>query len=151
MLVIKFVFDKIFSLSYMGKLGCCKILYYLYDIRILSQIVIVYCTLIMSLFIYAYYGLTVYSIKTVNLHEVWGHSTLCNIHIDKYGYGYEVLGYMDCGNTPYSIISIQIQTWIWIWSKDLHQVWRHFTFHNVHIKMDMAPCSHIITVSYFRY
>ena len=57
------------------------------------------------------------------------------------------VGYMECGNTPHSEISIQIQTWIWIWSMDIHGVWRDFTFHNVHMDMDMAPCSHIITVT----
>ena len=34
---------------------------------------------------------------------------------------------------------------------DLHGVWRHFTFHNIHMDTDMAPCLHIITVTYFRY
>ena len=34
---------------------------------------------------------------------------------------------------------------------DLHGVWRHFTFHNIHMDMDMAPCLHIITITYFRY
>ena len=34
---------------------------------------------------------------------------------------------------------------------DPHGVWRHFTFHNIHMDMDMAPCLHIITVTYFRY
>ena len=34
---------------------------------------------------------------------------------------------------------------------DLHGVWRHFTFHNIYMDMDMAPCLHIITVTYFRY
>ena len=56
---------------------------------------------------------------------------------------------MDCGDTPHFVISIWIQTWIGKWSMDLHGVWRHFTFHNIH--MDMAPCLHIITVTYFRY
>ena len=34
---------------------------------------------------------------------------------------------------------------------DLHGVWRHFTFHNIHMDMDMTPYLHIITVTYFRY
>ena len=34
---------------------------------------------------------------------------------------------------------------------DLHGVWRHFTFQNIHMDMDMAPCLHIITVTYFKY
>ena len=58
---------------------------------------------------------------------------------------------MEFGNTPHSVTSIWIQAWIWIWSMDLHGVWRHFTFHHVHIDMDMAACLHIITVTYFRY
>ena len=59
--------------------------------------------------------------------------------------------YMECGDTPHSVISLQIQTWIWIGSTDLHRVWRHFTSHNVHMDMDMTPCLNIITVTYFRY
>ena len=58
---------------------------------------------------------------------------------------------MECGDTPHSEMSIWIQIWIRIWSMDLHGVWRHFTFHNIHMDMDMGPCSHIITVTYFRY
>ena len=58
---------------------------------------------------------------------------------------------MECGDAPHSIISIWIQTWIWIWSMDLHGVWRHFTFHNIYMDMDMASCLHIITVTYSRY
>ena len=54
---------------------------------------------------------------------------------------------MGCGKAPHSIISIWIQTWICIWSMDLHEVWKHFTFHNIHMDMDMAPCLHIITVT----
>ena len=69
----------------------------------------------------------------------------------KYGNGYGVCIYMECGDTPHFVISIWIQTWIWIWSMDLHGVWRHFTFHNNHMDTNMAPCSHIITVTYFRY
>ena len=34
---------------------------------------------------------------------------------------------------------------------DLHGVWRHFTFHNIYMDMDMASCLHIITVTYSRY
>ena len=34
---------------------------------------------------------------------------------------------------------------------DLHVVWRHFTFHSIHMYTDMAPCLHIITITYFRY
>ena len=58
---------------------------------------------------------------------------------------------MECGNTSHSVISIWIQTWIWIQSMVLHGVWRHFTFHNIHMDTDMAPCLHIITATYFRY
>ena len=56
---------------------------------------------------------------------------------------------MECGDTAHFIISIWIQTWIWIQSMDLHRLWRHYTFHNIHMDMDMVPCSHIITVTYF--
>ena len=59
--------------------------------------------------------------------------------------------YMECGDTLHSVISIWIQTWIWIWSMDLHGVWGCFTFHNIHMDTDMAPCLHIITGIYFRY
>ena len=31
--------------------------------------------------------------------------------------------YMECGDTLHSVISIWIQTWVWIWSMDLHGVW----------------------------
>ena len=58
---------------------------------------------------------------------------------------------MECEDIPHSVISIWIQLWIWIWCLDLHGVWRHFTFHNIHMDMNMAPCSHIITFTYFRY
>ena len=52
MIVINFDFDKIFSLSYMEKtLSPAKFLYYSYDIRILSWIVIAYFKLIMDLFV----------------------------------------------------------------------------------------------------
>ena len=34
---------------------------------------------------------------------------------------------------------------------DLHRVWRQFTFHNIHMDKDMAPCLNIITVTHFRY
>ena len=33
----------------------------------------------------------------------------------------------------------------------MHGVWRHSTFCNIHMDTDMAPCSLIITVTYFRY
>ena len=33
---------------------------------------------------------------------------------------------MECGDTAHFIISIWIQTWIWIQSVDLHGVWRHY-------------------------
>ena len=80
--------------------------------------------------------------------------------------------YMKCSYTPHSIISIWIETWKWIWSMglhgvwrhyiisiwiqtwiwiqsmDLHGVWRHFTFHNIHMDMDIATSSHIITITY---
>ena len=52
-------------------------------------------------------------------------------------------------DTPHSVISIWIQTSTWI--TDLHGMWRHFTFHNIHMDMDMAQCLNIITVTYFRY
>ena len=58
---------------------------------------------------------------------------------------------MECDDTPHSVISILIQIWIWIQSMDLHAVWRHFTFHNIHMDTNMAPCLHIITVTYLRY
>ena len=58
---------------------------------------------------------------------------------------------MECGDTPHFVISIWIQIWIWIWSVGLHGVCRHFTLHNIHMDMDVAPCLHIITVTYFRY
>ena len=58
---------------------------------------------------------------------------------------------MECIDIPHSVISICIQTWIWIWSMDLHGVWRHFTFHSIHMDTDMAPCLHIINITYFRY
>ena len=34
---------------------------------------------------------------------------------------------------------------------DLCRVWRHFTFHNIHMDMDMALFLQIITVTYSRY
>ena len=55
---------------------------------------------------------------------------------------------MGCGDTPQSVISIWIQIWIWIQSMDLHGVWRHFTFYNIHMNMDVAPYLHIITLTY---
>ena len=45
--------------------------------------------------------------------------------------------YMECSCTPHSIISIWIQTWIWIWSMSLHEVWRHSTLNNTHIDTDI--------------
>ena len=59
--------------------------------------------------------------------------------------------YMESGDTLHSVISIWIRTWVWIWSMDLHGVWRCFTFHNIHMDIDMAPCLHIITVTHLRY
>ena len=50
---------------------------------------------------------------------------------------------MECGDTPHFVISIWIQIWIWMWSVGLHAVWRHFTFHNIHMDTDMAPCLQI--------
>ena len=29
---------------------------------------------------------------------------------------------------------------------DLHGVGRHFTFHNIHMDMDMAPCLHTLDI-----
>ena len=55
-----------------------------------------------------------------------------------YGYGYGVWVYMECRNTPHSIICIWIETWIWIQSMDLHGVWRHFTSQQIHMDMDMV-------------
>ena len=84
--------------------------------------------------------------------EWWGHSTLHNIHMDtNMDTDTECGVYMGCGKAPHSIISIWIQTWIWIWNIEIHGVRRHFTFHNIHMDMDMAPCLHIITVTYLRY
>ena len=42
---------------------------------------------------------------------------------------------MECGYTPYFVISIWIQ--IWIWSKGLHGVWQHFTLCNIHMVTEM--------------
>ena len=56
---------------------------------------------------------------------------------------------MECDDTPHSIVSIWIQTYIQ--SIDLHGLWRHFTFHNIHMDMDVVSCSNIITVTHFRY
>ena len=41
--------------------------------------------------------------------------------------------------------------WTSIWTVNLHGVWGHFAFHNIHTDKDMAPCLHIITITYFRY
>ena len=34
---------------------------------------------------------------------------------------------------------------------DLHGVWRHFTFHSIHMYTYMAPYLHSVTITYFRY
>ena len=59
MIVMKFDFDKIFSLSYMGRLCHLQNFVLLLSYK---EIIIVYCKLITHIFIYAYCGLRVYSI-----------------------------------------------------------------------------------------
>ena len=44
---------------------------------------------------------------------------------------------MECGDTPYFLISIWIQIWVWIWSVNLHGVWYHSTLSNIHMDTDM--------------
>ena len=56
---------------------------------------------------------------------MWGHSTLRNDHMDT-----DMDMDMEYGST---------------WNVE------HFTFHHIHMDMDMVPCTHIITVTYFRY
>ena len=87
--------------------------------------------------------------------DLHGHSTLHNIHMDT-----NMVWSMDLQARiwiqsmdlhPHFIISIWIQTWIWTQSMHLHGVWKHFTFHNIHIDMDMAPCSVYYHCYIFRY
>ena len=58
---------------------------------------------------------------------------------------------MECGDTPHFVISIWIQIWIWIWSVGLHGVLLHPTLSHIHMDIDMAPCSHSISVTNFAY
>ena len=44
---------------------------------------------------------------------------------------------MECGDTAHFVISIWIQTWIWICSMGLHGVWQHSTLHNIHMDTEM--------------
>ena len=58
----------------------------------------------------------------------------------EYGFTWSVHGmkvYMEYSYTSHSIISISIQTWIWIQSMGWHGVWRHSTLCNTHIDTDM--------------
>ena len=41
---------------------------------------------------------------------------------------------MECVDTPHIVISIWIQSWIWIQSMDLHG---HSTLHNIHMDTNM--------------
>ena len=83
-------------------------------------------------------------IWSVDLHGVWRHSTFHNIHMDMdVTPCLHIISHMECGDILQSIISIWIQIWIWIWSVDLQGVWRHSTFHNIHMDMDVSPCLHI--------
>ena len=57
------------------------------------------------------------SIWSVNLHGVWRHSTLSNIHMDT---------------------NIDMdREHEFTWSVNLHGVWRHSTLHNIHMDTDM--------------
>ena len=101
---------------------------------------------------YTYFHLCllwVESVLYINCQSTWSVLILHTLQYPygyRQGYGYGVWIYMD---TPQSIISIWIQTWIRI--MDLHGVWRHLTFHNIHMDTDIAPCLHLINVTYFRY
>ena len=124
MLVMKFDFEKIFSLSYMGKL--CNVQNFVLLLWYKDTFIDSYCLLQID-----------YSNFFFELIMGWQ----CTL--------YKLSIYMLCGDTPHFVISIWMQTWIWI--MDLHGMLRHFIFHNIHMGTDMAPCLHIITVTYFRY
>ena len=44
---------------------------------------------------------------------------------------------MECGNTPHFVISMWIQSWIWIHNVGLHGVWQCSTLCNIHMDTDM--------------
>ena len=72
----------------------------------------------------------------MDLHGVWQHSTLHNIHMDTdMDYGYGLWIYMECGNTPHSIISIWIQTWIM--DMEYGSTWSVETLRNIHMDTNM--------------
>ena len=151
-IVIKFDFDKIFSLSYMGKL--CQVQNFVLLLLYKDTFIDSYCLLEIY---YASFHLSLLWVGNalyITCQSTWNVGKLLTSEYPygyKYGYRYKVWVYMVFGNTPHSVISIWIETWIWIWSVSLHGVWRYFTFHNIHMDIDVVACLHIITVTYFRY
>ena len=80
MIVMKFDFDKIFSLSYMGKLCCLQNFMLLLWYR--DTFIDSYCLLQID---YASFGLSllwVDSVLYINCQYTWSVETLCNIHLD---------------------------------------------------------------------
>ena len=109
MIVMKFDFDKIFSLSYMGKL--CHLQNFLLLLWYKDTFIDSYCLLQIDY------------VSSFELITGWQ----CTL--------YKLSIYMECGDTPHFVISIWIQ--IWIWSVGLHGVWQHSTLHNIHMDTDM--------------
>ena len=57
--------------------------------------------------------------------------TICNVHMHtKYGHGYGVWVYMECGNTTLCIINTDTDRAMDMKYGYLHGGWRHFTFLN---------------------
>ena len=112
MLVMKLYFDKIFSLSYMGKL--CNVQNFILLLWYKDTFIDSYCLLQID-----------YSNFFFELIMGWQ----CTL--------YKLSIYMLCGETPHFVISIWIQIWIWIQSVSLHAVWWHSTLRNIHMDTDM--------------
>ena len=131
---MKFYFDKIFSLSYMGKI--CHLLYFLLLLWYKDSFIDSYCLLQID---YASFPLSlswVESVLYINCQSTWSVGTLYSLQY-PYGYrhGYGVWICMVCEDTPHSVISIWKQIWLHVHLLSL--------LHSLDIKIDLFKI-HII-------
>ena len=139
MIVIKFDFDKIFSLTYMGKL--CHLQNSVLLLWYKDTFIDSYCLLQIDYESFHLILLWVDSVLYINCQSTWGVATLHTpqyLYRYRHGYGYGIWIYMECGDTLYSIISI----WTWIW---LH-VHILSLLHTLDIKIDLFKIGTILSI-----
>ena len=113
MIVMKFDFDKIFSLSYMRKL--CHLQNFILLLWYKDTFIDSYCLLQIDYASFHLRLLWVDSVFYINCQSTWSVGTLHTLYYPygyKYRYGCTVLVYMACGDTLHSIMSIWTQIWL---------------------------------------